>query len=91
MVSNTHLSRNSPTTLKQLVELLTQGGFIKTKKVQEAMSKVDRREFVGQSEQSLLQAYQDTPLSLNFNVVISAPCLHASCLSYTEEAIGTGA
>ena len=38
-----------------------------------------------------MHAYQDIPLSLNFNVVISAPCLHASCLTYMESVLKPGA
>ena len=61
-----------------MVEKLRRLGYIKTKKVERAMLKVKREEFVLPAYRQ--DAYADTPLPIPGNQTISAPHMHALSL-----------
>ena len=53
------------------------------------MLKVDRREFV--TNESTNVAYMDSPLSIEHNVTISAPHMHAYCMEWLKDKLVPGA
>ena len=53
------------------------------------MQSVDRRDFVTERSSSL--AYEDSPLSIEHNVTISAPHMHAYCMEWLEPKLQEGA
>jgi protein-L-isoaspartate(D-aspartate) O-methyltransferase len=63
---------------KKLVKNLEDLGYIRTKKVRDAMLKVPRELFVPEDQKSL--SYIDEPLRIPGNVTISAPHMHALSL-----------
>ncbi|AFZ71127.1 protein-L-isoaspartate and D-aspartate O-methyltransferase [Caldisphaera lagunensis DSM 15908] len=58
-----------------LINYLKNSGFIKTKKVEEALINVDRANFV--LSQYLSEAYEDKPLPIGYGQTISAPSIVA--------------
>jgi len=67
---------------EELIEHLKSLGFIKSKKVEEAFRKVDRKLFVPKELEN--EAYIDSPLPIPGNNTISAPHMHAICLEELE-------
>ena len=61
-------------TMRELCMELVNKEWIKTQKVFDAMMKVDRADFAPTNP------YENNPQRIGFNVVISAPLLHAYCL-----------
>ena len=53
------------------------------------MQAVDRRDFVTSRDTS--EAYHDNPLSIDYNVTISAPHMHAYCMEWLEKKLQPGA
>lgn len=70
---------------KCLIMHLIQSGFIKTEKVVRAMLEVDRNDFAPQNP------YDDRPISIGYNVTISAPHMHAFALEYLSDYCTEGA
>ena len=69
--------------------------FIVTERVRDIMLKVDRGEFWGSDGldgQTVLnpESYAERPQRLNFNVVISAPKLHAHVLELVSDKLKPG-
>ena len=75
--------------MKALVEHLIRDGMIKSERVAAVMSIVDRSQFVPIENKAL--AYEDMPLPINYNVTISAPHMHAYCMSEMESKLVPGA
>ena len=73
----------------RLVQSLMQEGVIKSQRVANVMSLVDRAQFVTQD--STRVAYQDSPQSIEHNVTISAPHMHAYCMEWLEPKLKPGA
>ncbi|KAI5080487.1 hypothetical protein GOP47_0003670 [Adiantum capillus-veneris] len=76
----------SPNDNHSLVELLRQGGVIKSQRVAEAMEKIDRKLFVPDKA----YAYMDNPMPIGYNATISAPHMHALCLQLLENHLQPG-
>ena len=72
------------TSMKELLNELVKLGYIKTQKVYNSMLKVDRADF------SPTSPYINLPQKINYNVVISAPVLHAYCLQKLENHLKEG-
>ena len=66
---------------EQLVNILIQDRWIQTQRICDVMMKVDRGDFWGgdPNNPNLINpaSYEERPQQINFNVVISAPKLHA--------------
>ena len=75
--------------LNQLVQDLISEGAIRSKRIAAVMKSVDRAEFVTNRSNSV--AYEDTPLSIEHNVTISAPHMHAYCMEWVEPKLRQGA
>ncbi|KAL3716800.1 hypothetical protein ACJRO7_008384 [Eucalyptus globulus] len=71
---------------KAMVEQLQRYGIFNSKKVAEAMEKVDRGLFVPAGT----PAYVDSPMAIGYNVTISAPHMHAMCLQLLEKNLQPG-
>jgi len=68
---------------KEMVESLKKMGYIKSKEIEKVMLKVKREEFV--APENKLNAYLDMPLPIPGDAVtMSAPHMHAICLSVLE-------
>ena len=70
---------------KCLIMHLIQSNYIKTEKVVRAMLEVDRNDFAPQ------HPYDDRPISIGYNVTISAPHMHAFALEYLSDYCTKGA
>ena len=79
--------RSHGTDNDSLVDALVRNRVLKTRKVIDAMRRVDRGNycvpFSGQN------AYEDHPLPIGSNATISAPHMHAACLELFEQADAT--
>ena len=71
-------------TMKELIEELIQKQWIKTEKVLNAISQVDRADFAPRNP------YENNPQPIPCNVVISAPLLHAYCLEELKDHLKPG-
>ncbi len=71
---------------QELVKNLLAANIIKTKRVEHAMSQVDRFYYAANKG----QAYQDAPHGIGSNATISAPHMHASCLEYLLPSLKEG-
>lgn len=69
-----------------MVENLQSHGVITSDEVAKAMEAVDRGLFVPDRS----HAYVDSPLSIGYNVTISAPHMHAMCLQLLENNLKPG-
>lgn len=69
-----------------LLEMLWQGGVLKSTRVSEAMEQIDRKLFVPDKA----YAYMDTPMPIGFNATISAPHMHALCLELLQNHLKPG-
>ena len=73
--------------LNNLVNNLVSQGIIKASRIADVMKKVDRGHFcVGGGN-----PYADNPQSINYNVTISAPHMHAYCMEWMETCLKPGA
>ena len=72
--------------MNKLVEHLVKHKVLKSEKVIQVMSKVDRGDYI-----SGWGAYDDTPQPIGFNATISAPHMHAYCLEWLKDALVPGA
>ncbi|CAF1708002.1 unnamed protein product, partial [Brassica napus] len=79
-------SPNSINKNKAMVENLQSHGVITSDEVAKAMEAVDRGLFVPDRS----YAYVDSPLSIGYNVTISAPHMHAMCLQLLEKNLKPG-
>ena len=70
--------------MKELCDGLRQQGYIKDDKVFNTMLNVDRRDFCSYNP------YRDSPQSINYNVTISAPHMHAYCLNLLKDYLKEG-
>ena len=70
--------------MKELCEHLKRKGDIKSQNVYDAMLKIDRKDF------SPDYPYEDSPQSINYNVTISAPHMHAYCLELLKDHLKEG-
>ena len=72
---------------KFLIIELIQKEYIKSEKVADVMLEVDRGDFTPQNiyEKSPQYKYANRPISIGFNVTISAPHMHAFALEYLSE------
>ena len=70
---------------KCLIMHLIQSNFIRTEKVLRAMLEVDRNDFAPKFP------YDDRPISIGYNVTISAPHMHALALEYLSDYCTKGA
>ena len=74
-----------------LVNILINKGMIKTERVRDVMLKIDRGHFWGTDPNNLniinKHSYENSPQSINFNVVISAPNLHAYVLELLSDVL----
>lgn len=61
-------------------------GVIKSEKVVEVMQNIDRALFVPEGT----PPYIDSPMSIGYNVTISAPHMHAMCLELLEDKLQPG-
>mmetsp|Transcript_19772 Transcript_19772/g.24421 ORF Transcript_19772/g.24421 Transcript_19772/m.24421 type:complete len:84 (+) Transcript_19772:32-283(+) len=68
--------------LINLVKALKREGAIKTARIASVMEMVDRRDFVTRRDSR--EAYDDNPLSIDHNVTISAPHMHAYCMEWLQ-------
>ena len=75
---------NSYNSMKELCDHLRREGFLKSKNVEEALMNVDRADFINYSP------YEDRPQSINYNVTISAPHMHAYCLELLKDHLKPG-
>ncbi|KAE9602663.1 putative protein-L-isoaspartate(D-aspartate) O-methyltransferase [Lupinus albus] len=71
---------------KGMVENLQRYGVIKSTKVAEVMETFDRGLFVPNGT----PPYVDSPMPIGYNVTISAPHMHATCLQLLEEKLQPG-
>ena len=76
--------------MKQLVNHLRNSGSLQSERISRVMSQVDRRDFVSPHTPQRA-AYSDCPLSIDFNVTISAPHMHAMCMEWLEHKLIPGA
>ena len=70
---------------KCLIMHLIQSNYISSEKVLRAMIEVDRNDFAPQNP------YADRPISIGYNVTISAPHMHALALEYLSDYCNKGA
>ena len=70
--------------MKGLCDKLFRNGDIKCEKVYNAMLEVDRKDFAP------VFPYEDSPQSINYNVTISAPHMHAYCLELLKDHLKEG-
>ena len=70
--------------MKGLCDRLFSNGEIKCQKVYNAMLEVDRKDFAP------VFPYEDSPQSINYNVTISAPHMHAYCLELLKDHLKEG-
>ena len=70
--------------MKELCEHLQRDGMLKSDKVYKALMSVDRADF------SPHGPYEDRPQSINYNVTISAPHMHAYCLELLKDHLKIG-
>lgn len=75
-----------PSDNSTLLEMLRQGGVLKSTSVSEAMEQVDRKLFVPDKA----YAYMDNPMPIGFNATISAPHMHALCLELLQNHLKPG-
>ncbi|KAL7138852.1 hypothetical protein ABFS83_09G009900 [Erythranthe nasuta] len=80
------LNRSGTDKNKGMVEELESYGVIKSKKVAEVMEAVDRALFVPEGT----PPYVDSPMQIGYNVTISAPHMHATCLELLENHLKPG-
>ncbi|KAL8118426.1 protein-L-isoaspartate O-methyltransferase 1-like [Apium graveolens] len=69
-----------------MVGQLQRYGVISSQKVVEVMQTIDRALFVPNGA----SAYDDSPMGIGYNVTISAPHMHATCLQLLEEHLKPG-
>lgn len=69
-----------------MVGQLQRYGVISSEKVVEVMKTIDRALFVP----SGASAYDDSPMGIGYNVTISAPHMHATCLQLLEDHLKPG-
>jgi protein-L-isoaspartate(D-aspartate) O-methyltransferase len=69
-----------------MVENLQSYGIIKSRKVAEVIENIDRGLFVPNG----VQPYIDSPMAIGYNVTISAPHMHATCLQLLENYLQPG-
>ena len=81
------VSSTNPAKLTKLVNKLVTEGVITTPRIAEVMKKVDRGFFCVGGD----SPYMDCPQSINYNVTISAPHMHAYCMEWMEEKLTPGA
>ena len=70
--------------MKELCDSLIKKGYITNNKVYDAMMQVDRADFAPRSP------YEDKPQSIDYNVTISAPHMHAYCLELLKNHLKEG-
>ena len=70
--------------MKELCDHLKKKGYITNNKVYDSMIKVDRADFAPRSP------YEDKPQSIDYNVTISAPHMHAYCLELLKDHLKEG-
>ena len=70
--------------MKELCNHLRQEGYIQSQKVEDAIMSVDRADFIN------ISPYEDRPQSINYNVTISAPHMHAYCLELLKDHLKKG-
>ena len=76
--------RPSNKSMKELCDELVKNGDIKNGNVYQAMLKVDRADYAPNFP------YEDSPQSINYNVTISAPHMHAYCLELLQNHLKKG-
>lgn len=77
--------RCSGKTNEELIKNLAKAGILKKRNVIEAMSQVDRRNYV--REWDVANSYEDRPLGIGYNATISAPHMHAHALEELESVV----
>eukprot|EP01059_Diplonema_ambulator_P028364 TRINITY_DN47147_c0_g1_i1.p1 TRINITY_DN47147_c0_g1~~TRINITY_DN47147_c0_g1_i1.p1 ORF type:complete len:246 (+),score=28.07 TRINITY_DN47147_c0_g1_i1:46-738(+) len=70
----------------ELVSKLRSSGVIKSRVVEEAMLRVDRKHYV----RDTTEAYQDSPQPIGYGVTVSAPHMHGMCLEYMKDYLKPG-
>lgn len=75
--------------LATLVQDLIEQGVVNSQRVAAVMQRVDRADFV--TQRGFDVAYEDSPLSIEHNVTISAPHMHAYCMEWLEHKLVPGA
>ena len=80
------MNRDFKAERERLVKRLIEEGFLRDKKVIEAMRKVPREEFVPENLRN--SAYADTPLPIGYGQTISAPHMVAMMCEYLELKVG---
>ena len=76
--------KTDPETMRDLCDKLLNKGFIISKNVYNSMLEVDRKDFCPYFP------YENRPQSLNYNVTISAPSIHAYCLELLKDYLTAG-
>lgn len=71
---------------KAMVEQLKTYGVITSEKVANVIESIDRALFVPDGN----VPYYDSPMPIGYNVTISAPHMHATCLQLLEENLQPG-
>ncbi|KAL3642289.1 Protein-L-isoaspartate O-methyltransferase 2 [Castilleja foliolosa] len=71
---------------KEMVKHLLSSGVINSKKVAEVIETIDRALFVPDGA----PPYVDSPMQIGYNVTISAPHMHATCLELLEDYLMPG-
>ena len=79
-----YFHKRSLNSMKELCDELVKNGDIKNGNVYQAMLKVDRKDFAP------CYHYEDSPQSINYNVTISAPHMHAYCLELLQDHLKEG-
>eukprot|EP00009_Paramoeba_aestuarina_P000991 CAMPEP_0201513444 /NCGR_PEP_ID=MMETSP0161_2-20130828/5491_1 /ASSEMBLY_ACC=CAM_ASM_000251 /TAXON_ID=180227 /ORGANISM="Neoparamoeba aestuarina, Strain SoJaBio B1-5/56/2" /LENGTH=227 /DNA_ID=CAMNT_0047909655 /DNA_START=215 /DNA_END=898 /DNA_ORIENTATION=+ len=80
--------RCSGKTNAELIANLKNASIIKSPQVEEAMLRVDRKNYV--RDLSDKEAYRDSPQPIGHSVTISAPHMHAMCLEYMVDYLQPG-
>ena len=80
------MNRDFKAERERLVKRLIEEGFLRDKKVIEAMRKVPREEFAPENLRN--SAYADTPLPIGYGQTISAPHMVAMMCEYLELKVG---
>ncbi|CAN8268241.1 unnamed protein product [Cochlearia groenlandica] len=75
---------------KSMVDNLKNYNVITSDRVAEAMESIDRGAFFPKNGSSSSSAYADSPMSIGYNVTISAPHMHAMCLELLENQLKPG-
>jgi len=79
---------SSPPSNTELVQHLKEKGIVKSNRVEEAMLRVDRKNYVRPN--SGVNAYSDSPQNIGYGVTISAPHMHGMCLELLSNHLQPG-